>query len=90
MPMVTHNATGDAMRTDGLVAVVELQNCQPADPELDSTSKTSYRPGNHAFRYIRKEILTFKSDIFRANIIYGAYDAGRMTVMALRQRRPAS
>jgi LssY C-terminus len=88
MPMVTHNATGDTMRTDGSVAVVELQSCQPADPELDSTAKGSYRPGSYAFRYIRKQILTFKNDIFRANIIYGAYDAGRMTVMALRQRRP--
>jgi hypothetical protein len=90
MPVATHNATGDVMHTDGSVAVVELQDCRPADPQLDSTSKKSYRPGSYAFRYIRKQILTFKNDIFRANIIYGAYDAGRITVMALRQRRLAA
>ncbi len=90
MPIATHNATGDAMHTDGSVAVIELQDCRPAHHELDSTSKSSYRPGGYTFRYIRKEILTFKNDIFRANIIYGAYDAGRMTVTALRQRRLAA
>jgi len=85
MPAFTHNAIGDLMRTDGLVAVVELQDCRPADPELDSNSKGgSFKPGNYAFRYIRKQILTFRNDIWRANIIYGAYDAGRMAVMALR------
>jgi hypothetical protein len=55
-------------------------------PEPD-TNGASFKPGNHAFRYIRRQILTFKNDIWRANIIYGAYDAGRMTVAALRQRR---
>ena len=85
MPAFTHNAIGDIMRTDGLVAVVALQDCQPGDPQLDSNSNGgSFRPGNHAFRYIRKEILTFRNDIWRANIIYGAYEAGRMAVMALR------
>jgi hypothetical protein len=85
MPTSTHNATGDAMYTDGSVAVVALQACRSADPELDSYSKgTSYKPGNYAFRYIRKQILTFRNDILRANIIYAAYDAGRMTVKALR------
>ena len=85
MPTATHNATGDAMYTDGAVAVVALQKCQPAEPEFDSYSTgASYKPGNYAFRYIRKQILTFRNDILRANIIYGAYDAGRMTVKALR------
>ncbi len=85
MPTATHNATGDAMYTDGSVAVIALQDCRPADPELDSDSNGAiFKPGNLAFRYIRKQILTFKNDIWRANIIYGAYDAGRMTVKALR------
>ena len=30
MPTATHNATGDVMHTDGSVAVVTLQDCQPA------------------------------------------------------------
>ena len=85
MPMATRNATGDLMRTDGLVAVVTLQDCQPGNPQLELESKgRSFKPGGYVFRYIRKEILTFKSDIWRANIIYGAYDVGRMTITAMR------
>ena len=84
MPTATHNATGDVMHTDGSVAVIALQSCQPVEPHLDSNSTNNFKPGNNTFRYIRRQILTFKNDIFRANIIYGAYDAGRMTVTALR------
>ncbi len=39
MPMRTRNATGDRMRTDGDVAVVALQHCQPVDPQLEPDSK---------------------------------------------------
>jgi hypothetical protein len=85
IPNATHNANGDVIRTDGLVAVVALQNCQPTAPQLDSNSKGgSFRPGNHVFRFLRRQILTFRNDIVRANIIYGAYDVGRMGVAALR------
>jgi hypothetical protein len=41
MPTVLHNATGDAMHTDGEIAVVALQECHPVDPvdlQLDSTT----------------------------------------------------
>ncbi len=84
---ITQNATGDLVRTDGSVAVVQLQDCQPILPSLaTSASTTKYKPGNYAFRYIRREILTFRNDIWRANILYGAYDLGRMTVAALRHQ----
>jgi hypothetical protein len=87
MRALTHNAIGDVMVTDKSVAVIALRDCRPADPELDSNSKGGiFKPGNYAFRYIRKQILTFRSDILRANIIYGAYEAGRMAVTALRHQ----
>lgn len=87
MPTATHNATGDLMHTDGSIAVIALQDCQPADPELDSNSNDArFKPGNIAFRYIRRQILTFRNDIWRANIIYGGYDLGRMAVMTLRHK----
>jgi hypothetical protein len=86
MATATHNATGDIMFTDGSVAVITLQDCQPGEPELDSTSNRAYKPGNIVFRYIRKQILTFRSDIWRANIIYGTYEAARMAVTALRHK----
>ncbi len=84
MSTTARNSVGDAMHTDGSIAVVSLQDCHP-DVQIDSTPKGgSYKPGNITFRYIRRQILTFRSDIFRANIIYGAYTAGRMTIAALR------
>jgi len=88
---MTQNAVGDLIRTDGSVAVVELQECHPVAPEVPASASTSsFRPGNHAFRYLRKQILTFRNDIWRANIIYGAYDLGRMAITAMRhQSEPA-
>ncbi|MGA9567835.1 MAG: LssY C-terminal domain-containing protein [Candidatus Korobacteraceae bacterium] len=87
--MITQNATGDLMRTDGSIAVLELKDCQPVSPGLTADSSNShFKPGNHAFRYVRREILTFRNDIWRANIIYGAYDLGRMAVAAMRHPLP--
>jgi hypothetical protein len=79
MPASTHNATGDIMVTDKSVAVIALQDCRPPDPQLDSNSKGgSFKLG------IRRQILTVRNDIWRANIIYRVYEAGRMAVGALR------
>jgi hypothetical protein len=86
---ITQNATGDPVRTDGDLAVVELKTCQPVVPELAyAPESANFKPGNHVFRYFRRQILTFRSDIWRANIIYGAYDLGRMSVEAMRRRPP--
>jgi len=81
----TQNANGDTVRTDGELAIIQLKDCQPLVPGLPaSTAGTNFKAGNRAFRYIRKQILTFRSDIWRANIIYGAYDLTRMTIQTFR------
>jgi hypothetical protein len=84
VPTASHNANGDAMHTDGSVAVIRLQTCNAAG-SLEPKARVSYKPGNHAFRFMRRQILTLRNDLLRANIIYGAYDVGRMTVLALRK-----
>jgi hypothetical protein len=82
---MTQSYNGDPIRTDGSVAFVELKNCQSTTPELAEISTPApYKPGNMAFRYFRRQILTFRSDIWRANIIYGVYDLGRMSFTALK------
>ncbi|MGC2108898.1 MAG: LssY C-terminal domain-containing protein [Candidatus Korobacteraceae bacterium] len=87
---ISENATGDPVTTDGALAVVELKPCQPAVPELASAPQSAnFKAGNHAFRYFRRQILTFRSDIWRANIIYGVYDLGHMSVTALRHHPAA-
>ena len=89
VPTTMQNATGDVMRSDGAVAVVELQKCRSESTKVDSTAKnTAFRPGNYTFRFLRRQILTFRNDIVRANIIYGAYEAGRMTWTALHHEPP--
>jgi hypothetical protein len=91
VPTSTRNATGDLMRSDGAVAVAELQDCKPEDRSMESATKSrNYKPGNYAFRFVRRQILTFRNDIFRANIIYGAYDVGRMTWTGLRHESARS
>lgn len=79
------NATGDIMHTDNFVAVVALKECRPlvSQPARENDRRT-YKPGNHVFRFARRQILTFRNDIFRANIIYGSYEGGRMAIAALR------
>ena len=85
MSNLTQNANGDTVRTDGELAVVQLKECHPVVAGLpSSTAGTNFKPGNHVFRYFRKQILTFRSDIWRANIIYGAYDLTRMSIEAFR------
>ncbi len=86
---ITQNATGDPVRTDGALAIVELKSCEPVVPGLPTATEQGFKAGNKVFRYFRRSILTFRSDIWRANIIYGAYDLSRMGVDALRQHRSA-
>jgi hypothetical protein len=84
VPTATRNAIGDVMHTDGSVAVVTLQTCSTTEPSLDAKDNI-FKPGNHVFRFFRRQILTFRNDMLRANAIYGIYDIGRMTVAALRR-----
>ncbi len=76
-PDVPHyllNADGGPVRTDGKVAFVQLKDCsEPSQPVA-----LKFKPGNKAFRYLRCQVLTFRSDIWRANIVYGTYDLIRM------------
>jgi hypothetical protein len=48
------------------------------------------QPGNKFTRYIRMQVLGFRSDVWRGNIIYGAYDLGRMCTEAMRRRKSAA
>jgi hypothetical protein len=76
---VTENATGDLLHTDGSIAVVQLRDCHAPVPELASDDEAApYKPGNPVFRYFRREVMTVRSDLWRANIIYASYDVLRM------------
>jgi hypothetical protein len=86
VPETSENATGDELRTNGGVAVVRLKNCsQPVFDGSSAASTMAPQPGNKVTRYIRMQVLNFRSDVVRGNIIYGAFDLGRMTITALRR-----
>ena len=89
-PDVQHammNATGDEMRTDGMLTVVQLKDC--TRPEVEYTRMNPLipiRPRSKFERYLRNEILLYKSDVIRGNILYGAFDLCRLGIHSLRHR----
>jgi hypothetical protein len=81
------NATGDPMRTDGSLAVVQLKDCEnPVFERKSDEPAVQARPHSKLARYLRMQVLSFKSDVVRGNIVYGAFDLTRMAIRARRQR----
>jgi hypothetical protein len=87
VPQLLVNSTGDEMRTDGMLAIVELKNCERPDIRYTrSNPLIPIRPRSRFARYLRTQVLVYKSDVVRGNIIYGAFDLFRMGVHSLRHR----
>ena len=81
------NATGDEIRTDGTLNVVYLKECgRPALQALQSNPEIPIRPRSKVARYVRTEVLVYKSDVVRGNLFYGDFDLVRMGVRSLRHR----
>ena len=87
-PQMAHsamNATGDAMRTDGALAVVELKECEnPVFMLASAAPAVQSRPRSKFSRYLRMQILSFRSDLIRGNILYGGFELTRLVVRARR------
>ncbi len=87
MPLYSQNATGDQMRTDGAVAVVQLKQCQPPDFETaDASPELPAHPRSRLTRYVRAQVLSVRN-LWRANAVYGAYDLTRLAVDGIRSKR---
>jgi len=87
VPQLMFNSTGDEMRTDGMLTVVQLKDCdRPAIEYTRSNPLIPIRPRSKLVRYFRTQVLLYKSDVVRGNILYGAFDLCRMGVTALRHR----
>ncbi|HVH50406.1 MAG TPA: LssY C-terminal domain-containing protein [Candidatus Bathyarchaeia archaeon] len=87
-PQVAHsaiNATGDPMRTDGSLAVVELKDCEnPVFVQESQVKAAGTRPRSRLLRYLRMQVLSFRSDLIRGNILYGGFELTRLVVRARR------
>jgi hypothetical protein len=81
------NATGDEMRTDGALTIVELAKCNhPVEQYTRANPLIPIRPRSRFARYLRTQVLVYKSDVVRGNIIYSAFDLTRMGIHAIRFR----
>ena len=81
------NATGDDLRTDGGVSVVRLKNCERPDFASSTDTSLPFRPRSKFARYFRMQVLSFRGDVLRGNIIYGVFDLSRMSIRAYRSTR---
>jgi hypothetical protein len=75
------------MRTDGTLTIVQLADCdRPAVENTRANPLIPVRPHSRLARYTRTQVLLYKSDVFRGNIFYSAFDLTRMGIHALRSR----
>jgi hypothetical protein len=75
------------MRTDGMLTVLDLQNCGAPDERFARGNPLiPVRPKWRVTRYFRTQIMTYKSDVVRGNILYSAFDLLRMSFHSLRHR----
>lgn len=80
--------SGDDLHTDARVAVVLLRDCHdPVFNEVSATPVPAYRPRTKFARYMRTQVLTFRSDLWRTNAIYTGYELGRAAVRDIRRKR---
>lgn len=87
IPQLLINSTGDEMRTDGVLTVVELKNCERPDVRYTRLNPLiPIRPRSRLARYLRTQVLVYKSDVVRGNLIYGAFDLCRMGIRSFRHR----
>jgi len=81
------NATGDEMRTDGTLTVVQLANCANSQTEYTRANPLiPIHPRSRLVRYLRTQVLIYKGDVIRGNLIYSGYYVGCIGIHALRFR----
>ncbi len=81
------NSSGDEMRTDGMLTIVQLKDCnRPSIEYTRSNPLIPIRPRSRVVRYFRNEVLLYKSDVVRGNIVYGTFDLCRMGIHSFRHR----
>jgi hypothetical protein len=91
VPRLMTNSTGDEMHTDGVLSVVHLKNCEmPTTLFTRENPLIPVRPRSRAARYVRSQVLVYKSDVIRGNLLYGAFDLARMGFHAFWRRGKAT
>ncbi len=85
------NSTGDEMKTDGMLTVLHLKDCEePSIQYARGTPLIPIHPKSIIARYFRSQILVYKSDVIRGNVIYSAFDLTRMSIRSFRHRNDSN
>ena len=80
-------ASGDALETDGGIALVELKDCEGPDPAaLRASDELPARPGSRITRFVRTQALSIH-DLWQSNAIYESFDISRSVILSLKNRR---
>jgi hypothetical protein len=86
IPAFTHNATGDSMRTDTRLAILQVNACSAPASSLQFTNAALPLHGSKLQRFARREILSLRSDVVRENIYWRSYEGVRWMITAYRER----
>ncbi|HLX42697.1 MAG TPA: LssY C-terminal domain-containing protein [Bryobacteraceae bacterium] len=83
----TRNATGDLMYTDGRLAVIRLNDCPaPRSAHVDEAPVPRIH-GNIFQRFVRRQVLSVRSDFYRNNLYWRSYEGMRWMVSSIRRKR---
>ena len=83
-PVLERSASGDALRTDGSLAVIELNDCEA--PAIAAGATLAWRPSSKVKRFVRAQALSIH-DLWRSNVIYVSFDLSRTIIRSVRNRR---
>jgi len=87
MPHSVATASGRELQTDGAIAIVQLRECDHAIfQDISDGPELVFRPRSKFARYIRTQVLSSR-DLWRENVLYGAFDLTRISIRAIRRRR---
>jgi hypothetical protein len=81
------NATGDEMRSNGTLNIVQLADCQHS-PVANARGNPliPVHPHSWLVRYLRTQVLVYRGDVIRGNLIFSGYYVGRVCIHAFRTR----
>jgi hypothetical protein len=87
MPHSVAHEGGRELQTDGAIAIVQLRDCDHAIfQDISDGPELAFRPRSKFARYIRTQVLSSR-DLWRENVLYGAFDLTRISIRAIRRRR---
>jgi len=86
IPAFTRNATGDPMRTDTRIAILQVTACSAPATSLQFDNASLPLHGSKVQRLARREILSLRNDVIRENIYWRSYEGVRWMVTAYRGR----